>query len=322
MDEARDGGRGGGLDEHADLGCENRLGRQDPLVGDAVDPPVRIVAGRLGVLPRGRVSDADRRGDGLRLVDGLAEHERRGPPRLDAPHLGQLGGGRGQARRGLVEGGEGRAARVFAVPHPVGGDVARVADGQDVDVGGVAQLVDDLEGGRLLALEPVGVDRVDERHGVGLGQLPDDAQAVVEIAVHGDERRAVDDRLRQLPRRDLARGQDDGRLQPGGHGIGRRRGRRVARRGACHDLDAGLQDAGDGRGHPPVFEGARGVRPFDFDVDRRAGPRVERRGVHEGRPPFAEGDDRISLAEGEAIGVFGDQTAPLVRHQDSSTRLT
>ena len=54
-----------------------------------------------------------------------------------------------RALRGFAE-----AVKLF-VAHPVGADVAGVADGQDVDVGRVAEHFDDLEAGGLLALKAI-----------------------------------------------------------------------------------------------------------------------------------------------------------------------
>ena len=71
--------------------------------------------------------------------------------------------------RGRAGGVAGR--EVLDVAHPVRGDVAGVADRQAVDVGRVAERLDDLERGGLLAVQPVEVDRVDQRHRVVLGQL-------------------------------------------------------------------------------------------------------------------------------------------------------
>ena len=59
---------------------------------------------------------------------------------------------------------------VLLKPLPIGGDVAGVADGDKEVVGSVAQGVDDLKGGALLPLDPVGIDRVDQRDRVLLGQ--------------------------------------------------------------------------------------------------------------------------------------------------------
>ncbi len=74
--------------------------------------------------------------------------------------------------------------------------------------GGPAEVVADLECGRLLALEPVRVDRVDEGDRVvrPLGQLADDPQGRVEVAVDGHDPRARDEGLEELADRDPAPG--------------------------------------------------------------------------------------------------------------------
>ena len=124
----------------------------------ARDQAARVVARveRLG--PARRVADPDRGRDGRRLP----HHLRRctigaAPDGLEPVHLRRA---RGVAGR-----------EVLAVAHPVGGDVAGVADRQAVDVGRVAERRHDLERGRLLAVQPVDVDRVDQRHRVVQRQL-------------------------------------------------------------------------------------------------------------------------------------------------------
>src|SRR5256886_17489981 len=76
---------------------------------------------------------------------------------------------------------------VLAIAAPIRGDVPRVADGDQVVVGCHAELVHDLEGGGLLPLEPERVHRVHERHRMALGDLADDRQRLVEVAVHGED---------------------------------------------------------------------------------------------------------------------------------------
>ena len=115
------------------------------------------------------------------------------------PHIS---GGASPARAGA------ESCCVLLVTLPVCGDVAGVADGQAVDVGSVAEGVDDLEGRRLLALDAGRVHRVDELDRVGLGELAGEGQAVVEVAVDLQQRRAVGDRLAQLAHRDLALGHE------------------------------------------------------------------------------------------------------------------
>src|SRR5439155_120324 len=83
--------------------------------------------------------------------------DRGGAGRLEAQHLREL-----RSPAGVL---------VLPVALPVGGDVAGVADRDAVDVGGVAQHVDDLEGAGLLALDPVGIDRVDDGDGRPLAEV-------------------------------------------------------------------------------------------------------------------------------------------------------
>ena len=180
----------------------------------------------------------------------------------------------------------------------------------------------DLESRRLLALETEGVDRVDELHGVGLREVAHDAEAVVEVAVHRDELRAVDDRLGQLARGDLACGEDDGAAQTRARGVGRRGGARVAGRGAHDHLGAARDGLAHRHRHAAVLEGPRGVRALDLEVDVGAGAGGDAGGGHQGRAALTEGDDRVALVDGKPLGVLGDQPPPLVGHQDPSIRRT
>src|SRR5690606_4174922 len=156
--------------------------------------------------------------------------------------------------------------RVLAVTHPVGRDVPGVADGQHVDVGGVTEGVDDLEGGGLLALEPEGVDRVDQGDRVVLGERPHDGQAVVEVAVHRHQGGPVDDRLGQFARGDLPGGQDDGAAQPGAGGVRGGGGGGVPGGGTHDELGVGGGHLRHGHGHAAVLEGAGGVGALDLDM--------------------------------------------------------
>jgi hypothetical protein len=59
LDQARDARRRGGLDEDAVARGEVALRLQDLLVADRSDASRRLVASRLGEVPRGGVADAD-----------------------------------------------------------------------------------------------------------------------------------------------------------------------------------------------------------------------------------------------------------------------
>ena len=86
---------GGGrrLDEHPDLRREQPVGGEDLVVGDGLDQAAGRVAGLDRLLPRRRVADPDGGGDRLGLGHGVAEDDRRGARRLEAPH-GRRAGGR------------------------------------------------------------------------------------------------------------------------------------------------------------------------------------------------------------------------------------
>ena len=141
-EQAGDRSGRGRLAEDAFGGGKPVVGVEDLLVGDGGDAAARGGEGRHRLLPAGRVADPDRGGDGLGVGDGGAADQRRRALGLEAVE--------DRRRADLLE-----AA-------PVGGDVAGVADRDRQRAGGAAQLLDDLEGRRLLAFDPVRVDRVDE----------------------------------------------------------------------------------------------------------------------------------------------------------------
>src|SRR5207245_803547 len=104
------------------------------------------VASLYRARPARRVAYANRSRHRLWLRDGRAEYKWRGACGLEPQQARYL---RALARR-----------MVLFEPDPVGGDIARVADRQRVKIGRIAQVVDDLEGGRLLPIQPEGIHRV------------------------------------------------------------------------------------------------------------------------------------------------------------------
>ncbi len=85
------------------------------------------------------------------MLDGPAVDDGRGARGLEAEHA-RPGPGH-PVPHGLL------------VAHPVGRNVAGVAHGHRVEIGGAAQLLQHLEGAGLLALQPEGVHRVDQGDG-------------------------------------------------------------------------------------------------------------------------------------------------------------
>jgi hypothetical protein len=131
----------------------------------------------------------------------------------------------------------------------------------------VAERLEDLEADRLLALQPEGVQRVEQVRLAARGQLLHDVEAGVEVAVDFEDARSVERRLRDLPGGDLARGQQDERLQVRPAAVRRERGAGVARRSAGESADVQLPRHADADGHPAVLEAARGVHPLVFDPE-------------------------------------------------------
>ncbi len=272
------------------------IGGQDLVVGDRLDPATGFVAGCRRLRPAGRVADPDRGGDRLGLGDRVTEHDRRRTGRLEAVHPGQP-----RAEPGSV---------VVAETGPVGADVAGVADRDREDVGRPAEVVADLERGRLLAGQAVRVDRVHERDRVVVagGQLAHDPERRVEVAVDRDDPGPGDERLEELAHRDLAARQDDDDLEPGRRAVGRRRGRRVAGRGTGDRARAELQRPAHRDDHPAVLEAPGRVRALDLEEEVRE-PELgtEPPGVDERRRALAEGDRRRRVGDREEPPVALDK---------------
>ena len=216
----------------------------------------------------------------VRVLHDLAGDDRRGAGGLEAPH----------ARGLLREAASGFG--VLAVALPVGGDVAGVADRQAVDVGGVAEHVDDLERRRLLALDAELVDAVDQAHRVVDRQLAGQREAVVEVALDLQQLGAVHERLGQLAHRDLALRHEDGAGDAGARGVGGGAGAGVAGGGADDRLRALLDGLADGHRHAAVLERAGRVGALDLEVDVAPGAAGELRRRQQRGVALLQGHDR------------------------------
>ena len=286
--QARDGGRGGRLDEQPLGAREQAVGVEDLLVRHRLDHPAGLVARRKGALPACGIADTDCGGHRLRLGDGRAVDDGRGAGGLEAHH-----------RRPA----SGRAILVILLePLPIGGDVPRVPHGDEERVGRLAQCVHDLEGRRLLAFDAVRVQRVHQRNGVPGGHVADDVQGLVKVAVEGDELRPVGRRLGELARRHFAFGHDDDGAQAVAGRVGRRRGAGVARRGADDGGRArfhGLRECDD---HAAVFERPRRVAPFQLEVERSAaGLALDVLGAHQWSAALAKRDQGRVGSQGQTV---------------------
>ena len=194
-----------------------------------------------------------------------------------------------------------------------------------MDVRGIAENVDDLEGGRLLPLDAVRVDRVHQGHREVLGQLASDAKTIVEIPEDLNDATAVDDGLGKLASCDLSLGKkhDWGHASPGR--VGRRRGRGVARGGTHDCLGTISKRLRHGHRHAPVLEGAGRVGTLDLDPHRgvELGPQTRRR--HQRRGSLPQSDDLVDTVHRETVSVIlDDAEGTLLPGHDHipSTRMT
>ena len=277
-----DRGGAGGLAEDALARGEQAVGGEDLGVGDGAHHAARGGHRLHRLLPAGRVADPDRAGDRLGVVDALAEHERRGALGLEAE----------QPRRDAV----------LDEALVVGGDVARVADG-DAERVELAELLDDLERRGLLALEAVLVDGVDERDRLAVGERAHERQRLVEVAAQGDHARAVHERLGELALGDLALRHDHRAGQAAARGVGGGARGGVAGRGADDGLGALAHGGADGARHAAILERAGRVEALELQPHLGLHELGEVRRVDERGAALAERDDGIVGGEGQALAV-------------------
>src|SRR5690606_6345767 len=88
----------------------------------------------------------------------------------------------------------------------------------------------------------------------------------------------------------------------------------VAGGGAHHGLGAGGDRGGHRHGHAAVLEGPGRVHALDLQVHLGAGELAQGRGEHQGRTALAQGDNPGVFVNGQAFGIFADDSAPLVGH--------
>ena len=131
----------------------------------------------------------------------------------------------------------------------VGRRVAAAAVGEDERVRRASELLDDLEHGCLLPLDPVRVERVDEHVVAPVGEPAGGRERLVEAAAHRQHAGPERARLDELAGR-RALGDEDERGQPGAGGVrsGRRSG--VPGRRADHGARTVLECLRHGDRHP------------------------------------------------------------------------
>ncbi len=126
------------------------------------------------------------------------------------------------------------------------------------------QRLEHAEHDRLLPFEAERVDAVHQVDAEPVGDLLDALHGVVEVAGDLDRQGAVVERLRELAVGDLARADEDDRLESevGRRAVDRQRRRGVAGAGAGDPPGADHPGVRERGGHAVVLEAARGVHPL------------------------------------------------------------
>src|SRR5947209_3127671 len=137
FEKAGDGSGAGGFDKNSFVGGQPSLGFENLVVGDDVDGAARITHSFARRFPTCWVPNSNRRGNCFRLFDDAAKENRRGPGCLKTDHR--------RKRPGFSR------VAVFAITCPVRGDVSRVTERKKMEIGRVAEIVDNFEGRRFLS---------------------------------------------------------------------------------------------------------------------------------------------------------------------------
>src|SRR6185312_9002560 len=151
----------------ADLG----FGKGDLLLGDLFAPAAEPVDDVGSLAPGGGIADADRRSPG---VCGNGTHHAVGVHEPAVERIGSLGLNDADLRDARDE------AQTVHLDEALAqrGGVGQVAAGNDDVVRYLpVELLKNLEGGSLLALKPIGVDRVEQIDGKTGDQIGEDANA-------------------------------------------------------------------------------------------------------------------------------------------------
>ena len=140
------------------------------------------------------------------------------------------------------------------------------------------------------------------------GELPDDRQRLVEVAVDRHDPGARDQRLEKLAERDLAGRKHHHDFEPSRRSVCSRRGRRVAGRRANKGVGALLEGLRDGHDHAPVLEAAGRVLALDLEVEvRKPELAPQASSVEQRRETFAKRQSRRRVGDRQEPSVVLDK---------------
>ena len=190
LEQACNRGSAGGFAEDSLLAAQKLVGREDLRVGHIQERAVAGLACRQGLGSVHRVANADGGGDGFGVRHCGVVHQWGGSACLESHHSGQAA-----APAGLL---------IFLKTHPIGGDVPGVAHGNAQPVRCISEGIYDFESRRLLALQPVGIHRVNKGDGIFFCCFSNDVEGAVEVAADRQDFSPVHQSLSQFSLGDIA----------------------------------------------------------------------------------------------------------------------
>src|SRR5277367_1447796 len=171
-------------------------------------------------------------------------------------------------------------------------------------------LFEKLEGDGFLAFYAKRIDGIRDVNGRHIGELRNQAHAIVEISGDLADDGAVIHALCEFRGTDLALRQENRALQLGAGGVGGKAGGGVAGAGADHGLRAEQFRLGDGCGHAGVLERRRRIASLMFQTQRgEAGVLRRARSIVERRIAFKKRDDQRVLIERKQFTEAPDAAA-------------
>ena len=183
-----------------------------------------------------------------------------------------------------------------------------------------AEHIHDLEGGRFLTFDAGWVHRVDQLDlGPLGGGLASQFEAVVEVALHLDDLRAVHHGLGEFAHCDLALGDEDRARDACAGCVRGGRGRGVPGGRAQHRGLPVVDGVAHGHRHPTVLERAGRVEALHLEVHLAPGDLGQVRCGDQRRATLEQGDHLPVVLDRQSVAVRLDQSRPCAVHGDRLT---
>ena len=111
---------------------------------------------------------------------------------------------------------------IFPITDPIGGNVSRIADREQMKIRRVTEIIDNFKRGRLLASNAIRVNRVHNGKFLLVTELAHNSERIIEVSVNRHNLSAVRERLNEFSSGDFSGRQHDRTWDVSAGGVGRR----------------------------------------------------------------------------------------------------